>query len=65
MPRRSSKKGKRLPDPNELAFGIVQAITGEPPAEKPVESPGDGKNPEALAFGVRHYCSPKYAACWA
>jgi hypothetical protein len=51
MPRRSSKKGKRLPDPNELAFGIVQAITGEPPAEKPAEPPADGKNPAAVALG--------------
>ena len=50
MPKRSSKK-PRLPDPNELAFGIVQAVTGEPPPEQPAETPPDGKNPAAVALG--------------
>jgi len=47
MPRRSSKQA-RLPDPNVLAFSIVQAVTGEPPAPPPVD---DGKNPHAVALG--------------
>jgi hypothetical protein len=47
MPKRSSKK-TRLPDPNQLAFGIVQAITGEPPLPEPTP---DGKNPAAAALG--------------
>jgi hypothetical protein len=49
MPRRSSKK--RLPDPNQLAFNIVQALTGEPPPMPSAESPADGKNPAAVALG--------------
>ena len=32
MAKRASKKD-RLPDPNTLAFTIVQAVTGEPPPE--------------------------------
>jgi hypothetical protein len=48
MPTRSSKKKTRLPDPNMMAFSIVQGITGEPP--KP-ESVPDGKNPAAVALG--------------
>ncbi len=47
MPKRSSKKRQRLPDPNELAFGIVQAVGGELPPEQPA----DGKNPAAVALG--------------
>jgi hypothetical protein len=50
MPKRSSKK-RRLPDPNQLAFGIVQAITGQPPPAKPAEPTPDGKNPAAVALG--------------
>ncbi len=51
MPKRSSKK-KRLPDPNTLAFSIVQAMTGEPPAAPiPGEPPDEGKNPHAVALG--------------
>jgi len=38
-----------MPDPNTLAFSIVQTVTGEPPA--PVEPPADGKNPHAVALG--------------
>ena len=45
MPNRSRKP--RLPDPAEMAFGIVQAISGEtPPA--PAD---DGKDPAAVALG--------------
>ena len=47
MPSRSSKK-KRLPDPNVMAFQIVQGITGEGPAPEAVP---DGKNPAAVALG--------------
>jgi len=47
MPSRSSKKKPRLPDPAELAFSIVQRVSGEaPPAE-----PDSGKNPHAVALG--------------
>lgn len=49
MPNRSSKKKPRLPDPNQLAFGIVQAIAGETPAEQPAQD--EGKNPNAVALG--------------
>jgi hypothetical protein len=48
MPKRSSKKKPRLPEPNELAFSIVQAITGEPAPAPPAD---DGKNPAAVALG--------------
>lgn len=44
MPNRSRKP--RLPDPSEMAFGIIQAISGEAPA--PVH---DGKDPAAVALG--------------
>ena len=47
MPQRSSKK-KRLPDPNTLAFAIVQRISGEAP---PAPEPDEGKNPAAVALG--------------
>lgn len=47
MAKRSSKK-TRLPDPNQLAFRIVQAVTGEPPA---AEAPAEEKNPAAVALG--------------
>jgi hypothetical protein len=47
MPSRSSKKKPRLPDPAELAFSIIQTVSGEvPPAP-----PDDGKNPHAVALG--------------
>ncbi len=48
MANRASKKAPRLPDPAQLAFNVVQAITGEPP---PAEAPPDGKNPAAVALG--------------
>jgi len=51
MPTRSSKKKERLPDPNQLAFNIVQAVTGQPPPGPAVEPPADGKNPAAVALG--------------
>jgi hypothetical protein len=47
MPRRSSKP--RLPDPNTLAFKIVQQLSGEAPAPEPVSEPS--KNPHAVALG--------------
>jgi hypothetical protein len=52
MPSRSSKK-KRQPDPNTLAFGIVQALTGEPPPAPPEEGTpaAPAKNPAAVALG--------------
>jgi hypothetical protein len=48
MPKRSRKQ--RLPDPNLTAFGIVQAISGEP-APEPTPPPADGKDPAAVALG--------------
>ncbi len=50
MPKRPSTK-PRLPDPNQLAFRIVQAVSGEAPPEEPAEPPADGKNPAAVALG--------------
>ena len=51
MPKRASKK-KRLPDPNVLAFRIVQKATEEPRAEKPAGSLSEPeKNPHAVALG--------------
>lgn len=48
MPSRSSKKKRpRLPDPNQLAFRIVQAVTGEPTAQ----TTEPAKNPAAVALG--------------
>jgi hypothetical protein len=47
MPNRSRKP--KLPDPAELVFGIVQAISGEtPPEPAPAD---DGKDPAAVALG--------------
>lgn len=37
-----------MPDPNTLAFRIVQGVTGEPPVVPP---PADGKDPAAVALG--------------
>ena len=48
MPNRSRKP--KLPDPNTTAFGIIQAISGEPPPE-PTAPPADGKDPAAVAMG--------------
>ena len=45
MPKQSRKP--KLPDPNLIAFGIIQAISGEP-APTP---PDDGKDPAAVALG--------------
>jgi hypothetical protein len=46
MPTRSRKP--RLPDPNEMAFGVLQAITGELPPDPPIDP---NKNPAAVALG--------------
>ena len=46
MPNRSSNRGKGKPDANELAFTIVQQVTGQ--AEKPEEKE---KNPAAVSLG--------------
>lgn len=46
MPNRSSKRGQGPPDPNELAFNIVQIATGQ--VEKPVEPE---KNQAAVTLG--------------
>ena len=45
MPKRSRKP--KLPDPSLTAFGIIQAVAGEP-APTP---PDDGKDPAAVALG--------------
>lgn len=42
-------KKPRLPDPNSFAFGVVQAITGEPPAPQVEAKPK--KNPAAVELG--------------
>jgi len=44
MPNRSSKQGP--PDPNVLAFNIVQQATGQAPKEEP-----PAKNPAAVTLG--------------
>ncbi len=49
MPKRSRRK-VRLPDPNKLAFSIVQKMTGEPP---PVEPAENTKDPAAVSLGRR------------
>jgi|GEM_PF-808592 len=43
-------KKPRLPDPNTFAFGIVQAITGEPPLAPQAEYKPK-KNPAAVELG--------------
>jgi hypothetical protein len=45
MPNRSRKP--HLPDPAELAFGIIQAVSGET-QQSPAD---DGKDPAAVALG--------------
>lgn len=47
MPNRSSKP--RLPDPAEMAFGIIQQIAGE--VTPAAVAPDNGKNPAAVALG--------------
>jgi hypothetical protein len=47
MPNRSSNRGKGRPDPNELAFSIVQQATGQIPK---IEPPAE-KNPAAVTLG--------------
>jgi hypothetical protein len=47
MPNRSSKRGQGPPDPNILAYNIVQQATGQAP--KP--DPNEGKNPAAVTLG--------------
>jgi hypothetical protein len=44
LPTRSRKP--RLPDPNAIAFGVLQAITGELPPDTP-----NGENPAAIMLG--------------
>jgi hypothetical protein len=58
MGKKASKKAERLPDPNETAFGIVQALTGDAtlPAAPTDQAAGpaltpDGKNAAAVALG--------------
>ena len=46
MPNRSRKP--RLPDPAEMAHGILRAVTGELPPDPPADS---GKNPAAVQLG--------------
>jgi hypothetical protein len=47
MPKRSRK---RLPDPAELAFAVVQSL--DPPEQAPAP-PADGKDPLAVELGRR------------
>jgi hypothetical protein len=47
MPNRSSTRGQGPPDPNVLAYNIVQQATGQIP--KP--DPNAGKNPAAVTLG--------------
>jgi hypothetical protein len=49
MPNRSSNRGKGRPDPNELAFSIVQQATGQIPKIEPPAEPK--KNPAAVTLG--------------
>lgn len=39
-----------MPDPAEMAHGIIQQLTGEAPAPE-APPPDDGKNPAAVALG--------------
>ncbi len=48
MPNRSSNRGKGRPDPNELAFSIVQQATGQIPKVNP---PEPQKNSAAVTLG--------------
>lgn len=50
MPKRSSKQA-RLPDPAEMAFGVIQIISGNAPPVPPTETGVSGKNPAAVALG--------------
>ena len=56
MPKRSSKKSKRL-DISQLARAIVEEATGESlsepslPTEPPTKEPSHQKNPAAVALG--------------
>ena len=45
MPNRSSKRGQGPPDPNVLAFNIVQQAIGEAPKVE------ETKNPAAVTLG--------------
>src|SRR5207249_647892 len=47
--RKRSRKKERMPDPNKLAFSIVQAIAGEPAAAQPAQE----KDPIAVELGRR------------
>jgi hypothetical protein len=44
----TSSRKPRLPDPNEMAFGVLQVITGELPPDPPIDP---GKNAHAVALG--------------
>lgn len=46
MPNRSSNRGQGPPDPNVLAFNIVQQATGQVPKPEPLK-----KNPAAVTLG--------------
>lgn len=47
MPNRSSNRGKGRPDPNEIAFSIVQQATGQAPKTEPPKE----KNAAAVTLG--------------
>jgi hypothetical protein len=49
--RKRSRKKAQLPDPNKLAFAIVQKVTGEPSPAKAAKKPAKKKDPMAVALG--------------
>lgn len=50
MDDRSRKRGQGPPDPNLLAFRVVQEATGEAEKSRPPD-PFEGKNPAAVTLG--------------
>src|SRR5262249_39232572 len=46
--RSKGSRGQGPPDPNQLAYRIVQQATGEIPKEEPTDT---GKNPAAVTLG--------------
>jgi hypothetical protein len=49
MLNRSRKQ--RLPDPNQFAIGVLEAVTGESIVPRPEPKPGKEKDPAAVALG--------------
>ena len=48
MPNRSKNRGQGPPDPNQVAFRVVQQATGQMPKDEPEEPK---KNPAAVTLG--------------